>query len=417
MKYGLIAERVGHSFSAEIHKKLFGYEYELKAIKKDELGSFMQAKDFLAINITIPYKESVIPYLDYVNPIAVDIGAVNTVVNKDGELRGYNTDALGLTSLILKSGIDVKDKKVLILGSGGTSKTAYYVVDKLLCREAYRVSRKPSDECISYQQVEALHSDADVIINTTPVGMFPEIGVSAIDINAFPMLSGVVDVVYNPLRSKLVCDAKKKGIKATGGLYMLVAQAAYAAEKFVGKTVEPARIDEIYREMLFSKQNVVLIGMPGCGKTSTGKLIASSLGFEFVDTDEEITKKTSKTPAEIIVNEGEHAFRDIESAVIKEISALQGRVISTGGGAILRQENIDLLRENGRIYFLDRALDYLRTSANRPLSSNRADLEKRYNERYNIYLSCADCVIKAVDGKQENANAILEDLKNENSRA
>ncbi len=417
MKYGLIAERVGHSFSAEIHKKLFGYEYELKAIKEEELESFMLSRDFSAINVTIPYKQAVIPYLNYVDQTALDIGAVNTVVNIENKLYGYNTDILGIIAMIKREGIEINNKKVLILGSGGTSKTAYHAAIRLSCREALRVSRSGNDGCISYEEAINNHTDAEVIINTTPVGMFPEIGASAIDISAFYKLSGVVDAVYNPLRSKLVCDAAKKGIKAVGGLYMLVAQAAYASEKFVGKTVEPARIDEIYREMLLAKQNVVLIGMPGCGKTATGKLIASSLGFEFVDTDEEITKKTSKTPAEIIVNEGEPAFRDIESAVIKEISALQGRVISTGGGAVLRQENIDLLRENGRIYFLDRALEYLRTSANRPLSSNRADLEKRYNERYDIYLSCADCVIKAVDGKQENANAILEDLKNENSRA
>ncbi len=417
MKYGLIAEKVGHSFSAEIHKKLFGYEYELKAIKKEELDSFMRAKDFCAINVTIPYKQAVIPYLDYVNPIATDIGAVNTIVNREGELRGYNTDALGLTSLILKSGIEIKDKKVLILGSGGTSKTAYYVVDKLLCREVYRASRSPLGECISYCEAEEKHSDTEVIINTTPVGMYPEIDSSPIDITKFPNLSGVIDVVYNPLRTRLVCDAMKRGIKAVGGLYMLVAQAAFAAERFVGETVSNERIDQIYREMLAEKQNIVLIGMPGCGKTSTGRLVAESLGLEFVDTDEEIFKLTSKTPAEIILNEGEKAFRIIESAVIKKLSALQGRVISTGGGAILRQENIDFLRQNGRIYFLDRELDSLRTSADRPLSQNRAELEKRYNERYSLYISCADCVIKAVDGKQENANAITEDMKNENSRA
>ncbi|MBO5767865.1 MAG: shikimate dehydrogenase, partial [Clostridia bacterium] len=265
MKYGLIAEKVGHSFSAEIHKKLFGYDYELKAIKKEELDAFMKAKDFLSVNVTIPYKEAVIPYLDYVNPIANDIGAVNTIVNNNGELRGYNTDALGLTAMILRSGAEIKDKKVLILGSGGTSKTAQYVADKLLCREAYRVSRSEKDGCITYEEAYGKHNDADIIINTTPVGMFPDAEGAPIEISEFKKLSSVFDVVYNPLRTRLLCEARDRGIMAVGGLYMLVAQAAFAAERFVGKTVDNSRIDEIYREMLLQKENIVLIGMPRSG--------------------------------------------------------------------------------------------------------------------------------------------------------
>lgn len=416
MKYGLIAERVSHSFSAEIHNKLFGYEYELKAIAKEELGEFMRLRDFCAINVTIPYKQAVIPYLDYVDQTAFDIGAVNTVVNRENKLYGYNTDILGLLALINREGIEISNKKVLVLGSGGTSKTACYAAKALSCREVLRVSRSGNDGCITYTEAYKKHTDAEIIINTTPVGMFPEIGCSAIDINAFPALSGVVDAVYNPLRSKLVCDAQKRGIKAAGGLYMLVAQAAYAAEKFVGKTVKSSVINDIYREVFSAKQNIVLVGMPGCGKTSTGKLVAESLGAEFLDTDAEIYKKTGRSPHEIITQDGENTFRNIESAVIKEISALQGKVISTGGGAVLRTENTELLRENGRIYFLDRALEELHISEDRPLSSTRESLEKRYNERYGIYTSCADCIIKAVDGKQKNANAILEDINNENSR-
>ncbi|MBQ8896532.1 MAG: shikimate dehydrogenase [Clostridia bacterium] len=417
MKYGLIAEKVGHSFSAEIHDKLFGYPYELKAIANDELEAFMLARDFCAVNVTIPYKQAVIPYLDYVDQTALEIGAVNTIVNRENKLFGYNTDILGLTAMIQREGIEIKNKKVLVLGSGGTSKTAFHTCKKLGCLAVYRVSRNGNDGCITYEEAINNHSDADVIINTTPVGMFPNIAKSAIDINSFPNLSGVVDAVYNPLRSKLVCDALKRGIKAVGGLYMLVAQAAFAAEKFVGKSVQSSRIDEIYREMLLKKQNIVLVGMPASGKTSTGKLIAQSMNFEFVDTDNEIYKATGKYPHEIIVTDGEGRFRDIESAVIKEISKRQGCVISTGGGAILRKENTEYLRENGRIYFLDRALKDIGTTVNRPLSSNRADLEKRYNERYPLYLECADCRIVAVDGKQLNADAILKEVKNENSRA
>ncbi|MBR6562951.1 MAG: AAA family ATPase [Clostridia bacterium] len=415
MKYGLIAERVGHSFSADIHKRLFGYDYELKAISRDSLDEFLKTREFDAINVTIPYKEAVIPFLDYVNPKALEIGAVNTVVKRGGKLYGYNTDFMGMLAMIRREGIELSGKKFLVLGSGGTSKTAMFVARELGCVDAYRVSRSGRDGCITYENARTLHSDAEVIINTTPCGMFPETGVAAVDVNDYPRLEAVVDAVYNPLRSKLVTDALNKGVKAVGGLYMLVAQAAYAAELFVDKTVEKERVDEIFRDMLAAKQNVVIVGMPGCGKTSTGRLIAEALGFEFVDTDKEIQARTGRTPNEIITESGEPAFRDIESEVIKDVSKLQSRVISTGGGAILRKENIDNLRSNGRIYFLDRDIEHLCITSDRPLSSTYESLKKRYDERYEIYCSCCDKRIVAVDGKQLNANAILEDLKYENS--
>ena len=415
MKYGLIAERVGHSFSADIHKRLFGYDYELKAISRDSLDEFLKTREFDAINVTIPYKEAVIPFLDYVNPKALEIGAVNTVVKRDGRLYGYNTDFMGMIAMIRREGIELSGKKVLVLGSGGTSKTAMFVARELGCADVHRVSRSGRDGCITYENARTLHSDAEVIINTTPCGMFPETGVAAVDVNYYPRLEAVVDAVYNPLRSKLVTDALSKGVKAVGGLYMLVAQAAYAAELFVDKTVEKERVDEIFRDMLAAKQNVVIVGMPGCGKTSTGRLIAEALGFEFVDTDKEVQARTGRTPNEIITESGEPAFRDIESEVIKDVSKLQSRVISTGGGAILRKENIDNLRSNGRIYFLDRDIEHLRITSDRPLSSTYESLKKRYDERYEIYCSCCDKRIVAVDGKQLNANAILEDLKYENS--
>ena len=410
MKYGLIAERVGHSFSAEIHNKLFGYEYELKAIAKDELHRFLTERDFLAINVTIPYKEAVIPYLDHIDETAAAIGAVNTVVNKNGKLFGYNTDLSGLCALINRANVEIKGKKVLVLGSGGTSKTAFYAANMLKANEVYRVSRTGKDGCITYEEAIARHSDADVIINTTPSGMFPNIGASAVDINSFPKLSGVIDAVYNPLRPKLVCDALSRGIKASGGLYMLVAQAAFAAERFVEKSVPEERINEIYNEIYSSKQNIVLVGMPGCGKSTVGKLLSEKLGFEFLDTDDVITEKHKKTPAELITELGEQAFRDIESSIIKEISATQSKIISTGGGAILRPENIALLKENGRVYFIDRPLDELVPTSNRPLSSNREALEKRFNERYNIYCSCCDYRVAAAGTAEKNANLIIKEL-------
>ena len=411
MKYGLIAEKVGHSFSAEIHKELFGYDYELKAIKKDELDGFLKSRSFKAINVTIPYKETVIPYLDIVDETAKNVGAVNTIVNVDDKIHGYNTDVSGLIYLIKKNKINIENKKVLVLGSGGTSKTASYVAKQLGARDVLRVSRNQNDGCITYREAASVHNDCEVIINTTPCGMYPEIGISAVDVECFERLESVVDVVYNPIRTKLICDAKEKGINAVGGLLMLVAQAAFAAEKFVGKAVSYEKINAVYEKMFNKKQNVVLIGMPGCGKTSTGKVVAEKLAFDFVDTDEEIHKATGKFAHEIIEEKGEMFFRDIESDIIKTVSKLQGKVISTGGGAILRKENISLLRENGKIYFLDRPLNDLQFGKNRPLSSNFNDLEKRYNERYDIYCSSCDKRINCVDGKELNAQMILEDLK------
>lgn len=410
MKYGLIAARVGHSFSAEIHKALFGYDYELKAIEKDELSAFLKNREFKAINVTVPYKEAVIDHIDYVDQAARDIGAVNTIVNRDGALYGYNTDFGGLLALIKREKIAIKGKKVLILGSGGTSKTAYHVVRLLGCSEAFRVSRSEKGGCITYENVFDNHSDTDVIINTTPVGMFPEIESSAIDISRFANLNAVVDVVYNPLRTKLVTDAINRGIKAVGGLYMLVAQAALAAEEFIGKTVSDDRIEEIYQNLLNSKQNIVLIGMPGCGKSTIGKVIADSIGFEFTDTDDEIYKTYGKTPAQIITESGEKSFRDIESSIILEISKAQGKVIATGGGAVLRKENVERLKYNGALYFLDRNIEMIKPTDDRPLSNNKEALARLYNERYEIYVSSCDKQIKCVEDVQTNVKAIIKDI-------
>ncbi len=414
MKYGLIAEKVSHSFSAEIHKELFGYEYTLKSIAKEELDSFMRTKDFVGINVTIPYKQQVIPYLDYIHETAKEIGAVNTIVNREGKLYGYNTDAMGMTALIKRNNIDFSDKKVLVLGGGGTSKTAYYVAKQLNCASVYRVSRKGNDNCITYEEAFNKHIDAEVIINTTPVGMYPAIGVAPIDISRFKKLTAVIDAVYNPLKTKLVCDALDRGIMAVGGLYMLVAQAAFAAEEFVGQRVGTEKIEEIYNRLYLSKQNIVLIGMPGSGKTATCRHIAELSDKMFIDTDDMITKKTGLKPCQIIKSSGEPAFRKTESEVIKEIAALQGSVISTGGGAVLAKENVDLLKENGRIYFIDRPVEAIKVSDNRPLSSNKEDLIKRYNERYGIYCNACHVRFVPVDGALLNAKTVLEDF-NENS--
>lgn len=413
--YGIIGEKLSHSFSKEIHAKLFDYNYEICEIAPDKLDEFMTKREFKAINVTIPYKERVIKHLDYIDPMAEKIGAVNTVVNKNGRLYGYNTDFLGLRELILKNNISLKNKKVLILGSGGTSKTACAVAESLEASEILRVSRSAKDNCISYEDAQKNHSDAEIIINTTPCGMYPNINASAVEIESFPFLSGVVDAVYNPLNSLLVCNAKKRGIKATGGLYMLVSQAVYAAEKFTGCEVDKSKTDEIYKQMLAGKQNLVLIGMPACGKSTIGKRLATELNMQFVDTDELIVKTAGKSIPEIFSERGEKGFREIESQAVLEAAKLQHTVIATGGGAVLKEENVRLLSQNGRIYFIDRPLSFLTATADRPLSSSRADLEKRYKERYSIYCKSCHKRITPSENIAKNVTMIKEDFLNENT--
>ena len=413
MEYGCIAEKLSHSFSKEIHSKLYDEPYTLREVPKDELDSFMRKKEFKAINVTIPYKGAVIPYLDEISPIAKDIGAVNTIVNRNGKLYGYNTDFMGLAGLIRWASISIADKKVLILGSGGTSKTAYAVANHMGAREAYRVSRSGSDGCITYEEALSRHTDAQILINTTPCGMYPNLGNSAVELNDYPMVEGVVDAVYNPLRSKLICDAMEKGIPAIGGLYMLVAQAVYAVEKFMDITIDPSRIEEIYREIAGSKENIILIGMPGCGKTTVGKALSEALSMELIDTDALIVENTGRQIPDIFAQDGETAFRDLESAAIRETAAKQHCIIATGGGAILRKENMDLLRQNGRIYFIDRPLAALLPTDDRPLSSNRQALEQRYHERYALYCAACDCHITTVDTPEQVFRAIKEDFTHE----
>lgn len=413
MEYGCIGEKLSHSFSKLIHAELFDYDYTLCEIARERLDEFMKARAFRAINVTIPYKESVIPYLDYIDPAAEKIGAVNTVVNRDGRLYGYNTDFLGMKEMFRFEGISLTGKKVLVLGSGGTSKTAFCVAEDGGCRNVLRVSRSGRDGCITYEEAVSLHADAEVIINTTPSGMFPNIGESAISLESFGNLCGVADAVYNPLRSQLVCDAKKRGIPAAGGLYMLVAQAAFAAEKFTGLRVENEKIIATYKKLFRQKENIVLTGMPGCGKSTLGRAAAERLGMDFLDTDEEIVKRAGKTIPEIFAAEGERGFRTLESEVIADAAAKQHTVIATGGGAVLCERNIDLMRENGRIYFIDRPLEFLEIGKGRPLSQDKKALKKRYDERYSLYCQRCDRRIVPSQDKEENVGMIVKDFNYE----
>ena len=407
MEYGCIGKKLGHSFSKEIHNALTDYTYELCEIPEEKLDEFMKKSDFKAINVTIPYKEKVIPHLAFISDEAKQIGAVNTIINKNGVLYGYNTDFYGMKMLIEKAGINIKNKTVAILGSGGTSKTANAVVKFLGAKEVYKVSRNAQGDFISYDGLYDISDNIEVIINTTPVGMYPDIYNSAVDVKRFENLSGVVDAVYNPLRSKIVSDALSLGVKAVGGLYMLVAQAAAAVEKFIDIDVSEKEIERVYKSLFKSKENIVLIGMPSCGKTTVGNILAEKLNREFLDSDILIEKTEKTTISEIFKTKGEQYFRNKETEAILTLSKNNSSVISTGGGVVLNKKNIDLLKENGKVFFLDRPLEMLITTSDRPLSSNREDLEKRYNERYNLYREYADVVIDASGNIENVVNQIL----------
>lgn len=405
-KYGCIGKKLTHSFSKEIHARLSNYEYELIELSEQELDSFFKKKDFEAINVTIPYKQTVIRYLDSVSEIADRIGAVNTIVNRNGKLCGYNTDYYGMKALIEHIGLVLENKKVLILGTGGTSKTARVVATDMGAAEVLTVSRRKSDENITYTEAISLHSNSDIIINTTPSGMYPECESTPIDISKFTQLEGVIDAVYNPLCTNLVLDAKSKGIKAEGGLYMLVMQAVVAVEKFLDTKIEREVADRVFAQILATKENIVLTGMPGSGKSTIGRLIKLD-GYEFFDTDAEVEKRCGCTIKELIETKGEDYFRNLEAEVIRDVSAKSSRIISTGGGAVLREENVRNLKRNGKLFFINADISRLRATDDRPLSDTVDKLTKLYNERIQIYKSTADVLVPDMQTPEAEAEYII----------
>ena len=404
-KYGCIGKKLAHSFSKEIHEKLADYAYDLIELAEEEIAPFFEKKDFAAINVTIPYKQTVIPYLDSISEVAERIGAVNTIVNKDGKLCGYNTDYYGMKALIERIGIDLTGKKVLVLGTGGTSKTARVVAADLGAAEILTVSRRKTDHYITYEEAVQEHADANVIINTTPSGMYPDCESRPIDITEFTQLIGVVDVVYNPLCTNLVLDAKQRGIKAEGGLYMLIMQAVVAVERFLDTRIAKEVADRVFASIFASKENVVLTGMPGSGKSTVGKLLNIE-GFEFVDTDEEIEKRCGCSIKELIQEKGEAHFRALETEVIREVSSMNCRIISTGGGAVLKEENVRALKRNGKLYFLNADLSRLQATDSRPLSDTQEKLARLYTERMSLYTGTADVVVPDLRTPQDEADYI-----------
>ena len=406
-KYGCIGKKLTHSFSKEIHARLADYEYELIELSEEQLQSFFTEKDFEAVNVTIPYKQAVIPYLDSVSEVAQKIGAVNTIVNRDGKLYGYNTDYYGMMALIRRAGIDLRSKKVLVLGTGGTSKTACAVAADMGAGEILTVSRRKSDGYITYEEAETLHCDGEIIINTTPSGMYPDCKSKPIDITAFGRLEGVIDAVYNPLCTNLVLDARARGIKAQGGLYMLVMQAVVAVEKFLDIQIEKHTADRVFASMLALKENIVLTGMPGSGKSTVGRLLRVD-GYRFVDTDVEIEKRCGCTIKGLIATHGEKYFRDLETRVIEDVSAESCCIIATGGGAILREENVRALKRNGKLFFINAQLSRLCATQDRPLSDTEEKLARLYKERMPIYEATADVIVPDLETPEAEAAYILE---------
>lgn len=403
--YGLLGETLRHSFSPQIHRALGGYDYCLWPTPPEEVAGLFQRRAFRGLNVTIPYKQTVIPLCDVLDPIAEKIGAVNTVVNRGGRLYGYNTDLDGLIALAGWAGVDMRGQKVVILGSGGTSHTARAAAEKLGAQAIVVVSRSGPD---NYGNL-ARHADAGVLINTTPVGMYPHNGAAPLSLDALPHLTGVLDVVYNPLRTALIMDAEARGLPCSGGLPMLVAQARRSVELFTGESVADARMEEVLTALEGQLQNVILIGMPGCGKSTIGRILARELGRTYVDLDEEAEAEVG-CPIPIFFQErGEAAFRDLETTLVQTYGAKTGLVIGTGGGVVLRSENTAPLRQNGKIFHLRRDLAALPT-VGRPVSQ-RTPLEELWQQRKARYEALADAEIDNNGTPEETVAKIKKELK------
>ena len=398
MQCGLLGRKLGHSYSPQIHGQLASYDYSLFEKEPEELEGFLKNGNFVGLNVTIPYKKDVIPFLDQLSPVARRLGAVNTIVRRgDGSLVGHNTDYFGFRYLVQQSGLDVRGKKVLVLGSGGASNTAVAALQELGARVVI-ISRSGEN---NYGNLH-LHANASVIVNTTPVGMYPNTGVSPIDLGCFPQLEGVLDVVYNPARTQILLDAENRGLVAMNGLWMLVAQAKESAEWFSGETIPDSRIVQIHAALQAQMENIILVGMPGCGKTTIGRLLARETGKQFVDADEALEARVGRKITDIIPTDGEAAFRCLETETLAELGKQSGFVIATGGGCVTQERNYPLLHQNGTILWLTRALDKLPTEG-RPLSQT-GKLQQMLATRQPMYRRFADAVIEN-DGTVEETLA------------
>ena len=404
-KFYLIGEHLSHSFSPQIHAMLGNDDYQLKELAPDEVGEFVKHGDYTGMNVTIPYKQTVIPYLDELTPAAQKLGAVNTVTHRpDGTLLGDNTDYFGFCYALESAGIALSGKKVLILGTGGASKTAVAVAKDQGATEVVTVSRTGE---VNYSNVYDLHGDAEVIINCTPVGMYPGSGVTPVELSRFPRLCGVADMIYNPARTVFLTEAQGLGIPFTNGLSMLVAQAAAGHERFTGQPVDTAQIDRIVRTFAKHSENIVLVGMPGCGKSTVGASLARLTKKTLVDVDAVIESFTGKSIPEIFATQGEGYFRALEHKAIDEIGAVHGQIIATGGGAVTHPENRYPLMQNGIVVWLQRPLEQLPTDG-RPLSK-AGKPEEMYRIREPLYRAFSDFAILNDGTPDEVAARILKE--------
>ena len=405
LRCGLIGEHLGHSFSKIIHAHLCDYSYEHVELTPEQVESFVRGGTLDAYNVTIPYKKTVMPLLDVISREAQAIGAVNTVVRRDGKLYGYNTDYFGFCYMLDSAGFDVSGKKVIVLGTGGAAATVCAV---LRDRHASTVSVSHRDNTPEFL---AKHADARIIVNTTPVGMYPKNGLSPVDLDVFPRCEGVLDLIYNPSLTKLLLDAEQRDIKYVNGLPMLVAQAVRACELFTGEVAEVGVCERVCERIERQTKNRVLIGMPGCGKSTVGRLIAQMLDRPFWDADRAFSDKYGESPAEVIKRDGEDKFRQMEHAVLAELGKRRGAVIACGGGAVTRVQNYAPLHQNGVIVFLERALENL-SSKGRPLSQ-ATSVDELYRSRIDAYRSFADVTVASTEVPPLTAELIIKTLKME----
>lgn len=403
--YGLLGEHLPHSFSPQIHLALGNHDYNLFEVAPENLEAFMKEHNFKGINVTIPYKKAVIPYLDVVSPEAQKIGAVNTITVRDGKLYGDNTDYFGFVYMLEKSGISVKGKKTVVLGGGGASATVQAVLHDFGAKEVIVVDLNTEN---NYKNLY-LHYDGEIIVNTTPVGMYPNNLKSLVNLDDFKNLSGVLDVVYNPLKTKLILDAEERNIPCSAGLSMLVAQAKKAHEIFFDTKIETSVCEKI--ENILKKQmcNIVLIGMAGCGKSTIGKVLAEKLNKELVDTDQMIENVENMPIPEIIEKYGEVHFRNCENAAVILAGREKECIIATGGGVVTRVENYNPLKQNGIIVFINRDADLLPTNG-RPLSQMHG-VKALYEKRMPLYRQFADIEIDGNGTVEEVADRIIKEIE------
>lgn len=405
IKCGLIGEKLGHSFSGMIHRELADYQYELIELSPGEVESFVKSHRLDAYNVTVPYKKAVMPFLDIISPEAQAIGAVNTIVHgKDGKLYGYNTDYFGFSHMLDKSKIEVTDKKVIVFGTGGASATVCAILRDRGVRELAVIGSRDNNESVLKK-----HYDSQIIVNTTPVGMYPKNGTSPVDISQFPLCESVLDVIYNPSKTKLLLDAEKRDLPHINGLPMLVAQAVKAFEFFTGDAADYSVCDDIISLLDFNTRNIILIGMPGCGKSTVAKLIAEKLSRSFYDADKVFEEVFGKTPADVICESGEEKFREMEHEIADRLGKLNGAVIATGGGVVTRSYNYAPLHQNGTLVFLERDLKKL-SSKGRPLSQTNS-LQALYDSRIEAYRRFADITVSSTEIPNDTAELIISMIK------